>query len=62
VEDGHYILSYYLIDQNGALNFALKDMWLEDGAYLILNFSSFADVYDANTDYYRSILASVRRR
>jgi hypothetical protein len=62
VEDGHYILSYYLIDQNGALNFALKDMWLEDGAYLILNFSSFADVYDANPDYYRSILASVRRR
>jgi len=62
LEDGHHILSYYLIDQNGTLNYALKDMWFEDGAYLILNFSSFADVYDANPGYYRNILESVRRR
>jgi hypothetical protein len=55
-----YTVGYYLIDELNQLNYQEARFWIEDGLLYTLNFSTFADMYDLNKEYYRNILDSFR--
>ncbi|MBI9105425.1 MAG: hypothetical protein JEZ04_01700 [Spirochaetales bacterium] len=62
INNGIYTLSYYLNDSNNSNNYVERKIWLEDDYLYILNFSSFADIYRQNPDYFDEIKASFRRK
>jgi hypothetical protein len=55
------VLSYYLSDSNNNYNYVRRTVWIDDELLYILNFSSFADIYSQNIDYYEKILDSFKR-
>ncbi len=53
-------LSFFLYDENNVKNYQYFLCWIDGNDIYIVNFSSFADVYEANKAYYDKILTSIK--
>jgi hypothetical protein len=52
-------LEYKLLDDNGVTNFTRLIAYIENNELVIINFSSFDDIYQNNSEYYKKILNSI---
>jgi hypothetical protein len=53
-------LEYKLLDDNGVTNFTRVTAYIKNNELIIINFSSFDDIYQHNLGYYNKILNSMQ--
>jgi hypothetical protein len=57
--DGMLYVAYTTYDDEGIKNYQVFILREMDGYFLGINFSTFADIYDQNPDYYKKIIAEL---
>lgn len=62
VQNGCLEVGYALLDDEGQKNYQIFVAKQKGDFYYIVNFSSFADIFDANVDYYKSIVRTLENQ